>query len=290
MNSLAPSKTAAPLSESQKAALLVLLTDEDPSIYQVVRTKILSQGNAVRKWLRGHLLSDDPVLRRRTQEMVRYLDRQSADNRFLGFCLRHGNELDVEEACWMLAQTQYPDINVAAYRALLDNFVCDLVERIDFGAEPDNYLVDINRYLFNELAFTGNDQNYYDPENSYLNRVIDRRTGNPISLCLIYLLVARRLRLPVAGIGMPGHFLCRFQSTRQEIFIDAFNRGRLLTKAECVKYLIQSGHDYHEHFLAPINSRRILLRVCSNLRQIYVRLGQQEDSARLQRYIMALAK
>src|SRR5438876_1144393 len=76
----------------------------------------------------------------------------------------------------------------------------------------------INQHLFTELGFHGNEQNYYEPDNSYLNRVLDRRTGNPISLCLIYLLIARRLRLPIAGIGMPGHFLVRYQSSTAEIY------------------------------------------------------------------------
>ena len=100
-------------------------------------------------------------------------------------------------------------------------------------------LLIINHYLFDELGFTGNEENYYDPENSYLNRVMDQRTGNPINLCLLYMLLARRLRLPVAGIGLPGHFICRYQSTAAEIYLDPFNRGKFLTKADCVQYLAQ---------------------------------------------------
>src|SRR5438552_915954 len=86
--------------------------------------------------------------------------------------------------------------------------------------------------------------------------------GQPASLCLVYLLVARRLHLPVAGIGMPGHFVCRYQSTTEEVFIDAFNGGKLLTKADCIKYLHSTGYGLKEDFLGPLSSRRILLRTC----------------------------
>src|SRR5205085_1620914 len=101
----------------------------------------------------------------------------------------------------LLARTQYPDINIEAYAALLDSFAADLRERLDLRREPKQVLTAINHYFFQELGFHGNEQDYYDPENSYLNRVLDRRTGNPINLCLLYLLLGRRLRLPIAGIG-----------------------------------------------------------------------------------------
>jgi regulator of sirC expression with transglutaminase-like and TPR domain len=279
------------LSESRRAALLILLADDDPAIYRSIRQKIISLGPNATEWLRPHALSRDPTLRRRTQEILLSFDRQTADNHFLGFCLKHGEELDLEMGAWLLAQTHYPDINVSGYRALLDSYAGDLQDQLNIGSEsPEQALVAINDYLFGELGFTGNEEDYNDPENSYLNRVLDRRTGNPINLSLVYLLVARRLRLPVAGIGLPGHFVCRYQSSATEIYIDAFNRGKLLTKADCVRYLLQANYSVRDDYLAPVSPRRILLRICSNLHQIYLRLNKPEDATRFQRYVVALAR
>lgn len=289
-SSIATEKSQA-LSESQKTALVKLLSDEDPAVYHLVREKILSCGQAATGWMQTHVLSGDPVLRRRAQEIIDRLARQSSDNRFLAFCLsQHGEELDVEQGSWLLAQTRYPEINVAAYQALFDSYAGDLRERIDFGAKPEQILATINQYLFSELGFHGNEQNYYEPENSYLNRVIDRRTGNAISLCLVYLFVSRRLHLPVTGIGMPGHFLCRFQCSTEEFYINAFNRGKLLSRTDCVKYLVQTNYGFQEGLLSPATPRRILLRMCSNLHQIYLHLKLRDETERLQRYIVALAK
>jgi len=267
-----------------------LLGDEDVIVFQTIREKILSYGDEAAEWMRPHTLSSDKVLRRRAQEIVQHLARQAMDNRFLAFCLSQGEDLDIEEGAWLLARTQYPEINIAAYQALLDSYAADLRERLPSNAEAEPSLATINEYLFRGLKFCGNEQNYYEPDNSYLNRVMDRRTGNPISLCLVYLLIARRLRLPIAGIGMPGHFLLRFQSSTTEIFIDAFNRGKLLTKADCVKYLLHTSHGFQESYLGVVSARRMLLRMCSNLHQIYVQLELAEDTARVQRYIVALAK
>lgn len=276
--------------DRRRAALLNLLGDENTQVYQAVREQILAEGNAAGEWLRPHTLSDDPLLRKRVQEILRHVDKQTGDNRFLTFCLNHGEEFDMETAAWLLARTQFPEINVEAYQALLDGYANSLRERIDRHGRANALLGKINDYLFGELSFKGNEQNYYEPDNSYLNRVLDRRTGNPITLCLFYMLLARRLRLPVTGIGLPGHFICRHQSASGEIFIDVFNHGRLLTKADCVHYLVRGNYDLREEYLAPVSPRRIFLRICSNLHQIYLELGLKDDATRLQRYLVALAR
>ena len=274
----------------QQAALLTLLSDEDAAIYMAVREKILSCGPAARRWLQPHVLSSDPLLRRRSQELILHFDRQSADDAFLAFCLRSGEDFNVEDGAWLLARTVYPDINVEAYQALLDSFAGELRERLALSQRASQVLRIISDYLFTELSFTGNEGEYYDPENSYLNRVLDRRTGNPINLSLFYILIARRLRLPVAGIGLPGHFLCRYQSSAEEIYIDPFNRGRQLTKADCVHHLLRGNHDLNEDYLTPVTSRRMFQRICRNLHQIYTKMDAAEDATRLQRYLVALGR
>lgn len=281
---------ATELSENQRNALIKLLGDEDPAVYQTVREKILSFGDQAGEWLRAHRLSDDPLLRRRAREIVQHFDRQEADTWFLAFCLKHGEEFDLEEGVWLLALTHYPDINVEAYRALLDNFAAELRERIDITETAKEILTTINNYLFDELGFSGDEENYYDPQNSYLNRVVDRRRGNPINLSLLYLLLARRLQLPMTGIGLPGHFICRYQSTFDEIYVDAFHLGKFLTKADCIQYLMSGSHSLQDEFLAPVSTRRMLMRICSNLHQIYSQRDMSEETTRLQRYLVALAR
>ena len=160
MNSAGAATFVEGLPESRRAALLNLLTDEDPAVYWTVREKILSLGPEASRWLQSHTLSNDPALRRRAQEIIFYFERQKADNQFLGFCLRNGEEFDLEQASWMLAQTRYPCINIEGYRALMDHFARELTARIDPGDEPRQVLRAINDYLFKELGFQGNEENY----------------------------------------------------------------------------------------------------------------------------------
>lgn len=290
MQMLVRKDTPATLSESQRVALISLLVDEDPAIYQMVRRKIISYGAVACEWLRPQMLSSDAVMRRRALEIVHYLARKGSDERFLEFCLHSGEELDLELAVGLLAQTQYPDAHLEAYQALYDSWAGELRERIDFGAPAEQILGNMNHYIFDELRFAGHEQFGDNPENCYLNRVVDRRTGNPISLCAIYLFIARRLKLPIAGIGLPGHFICRYQSSVKEIYIDAFRRGRFWTKGDCIKHLLNNNHGLQEGYLAPVTSRRILLRMCANLHQTYANLEMAEEAVRMQRYLVALAK
>jgi regulator of sirC expression with transglutaminase-like and TPR domain len=283
-------RTPETLSESQKAALIRLLGDEDPAVYQVVRDRILSCGLAAVAWLRPHTLSREPVLRRHVQDIIRLLNRETADDEFLAFCLTEGNDLNLEQGAWMLARTRYPEINVEAYQALFDSFAGDLLERVDLRADAGEILSAFNQYIFGVLRFRGNEENYYDPENSYLNRVVDRRTGNPINLCLVYLMLARRLRLPMTGIGLPEHFICRYQSSIEEFYVDVFNRGKLWTKANCIQYLVTRNYPVQDEHLAPVSSRRMLARICANLQQVYQQQGLTGEAIRVQRYQIALTK
>ena len=284
------SAAATGLSPSQRDALVSLLGDDDPAIYETVRAKLLSFGPPAAEWLRPHTTSDDPALRRHARQIVLHFDRQAADDHFLAFCLRHGEDFDLEQAAWLFAQTRYPRINVEGYQAVLDDYAEQIRERLDGSIDPQKVLPTLNQYLFSEVGFGGNEANYYDPENSYLNRVMDLRTGNPINLSLLYILVARRLHFPITGIGLPGHFICRYQSASQETYIDPFHHGKLLTKAECVQYLATASLGRRDEYLTPVTSRRFLLRICNNLHHVYQRLESATEAMRMQRYLVALAR
>jgi regulator of sirC expression with transglutaminase-like and TPR domain len=288
--SLSPVKPAGVLEEKQRKALISLLCDDDASIYRTVRQKIISYGPDSARWMRQHSLSNDPVLRRRAGEIVNYFARQDADTELLAFCLNQGEDFDLERGLLLLARTQYPEINLEGHSALLDDFARDLRERLDLNGEPEHVLRGINDYLFRDKKFMGDEKNLFNPENSYFNCVLDRRTGDAINLCLVYLLVGRRLRLPMAGIVLPDHFLCRYQTSRAEIYIDAFYGGRLLTKSDCIKHVVQQRQRFEDSCLAPVSSRRILLRVCYNLHRIYTQKKAPSQMERLQRYLVALAK
>jgi regulator of sirC expression with transglutaminase-like and TPR domain len=290
MNPSLTSPSGKPLTEAERAALLTLLADDDPVVTAGVRARILSLGADVIPWLKPHRLSDQPSLRRHVQEILTHFARLEADTRFLAYCLNHGDDLDLEAGVLLLAATRYPDLNPAAYQALLDQYAGAVTEVAGGESRGVEMLDVMNRVLFRELGFRGSHENSHALENNYFNRVLDRRQGNPINLCTLYWLIARRLRLPIVGIGMPSHFLCRYQTTTDSFFVDAFNQGRLLTRAHCVNYLQTAGYGFQESFLAPASPRETLLRMCGNIHQYHARQQQSEPVAQFQRYLIALSK
>jgi regulator of sirC expression with transglutaminase-like and TPR domain len=290
MQTLETSASLASLPENQRIALISLLADDDPAVYQLIRSKLLSYGPVVSEWLRPQTLSSDPKMRRRAAEILNHQAREANDDRFVQFCRRNGEDLDLEEAVALLARTRYPESNTEAYSALFDTWADELRDRLDPRAIAEEKLSVINRFFFEDLSFRGNEHYGYEPDSCYVNRIVDRRSGNPIGLCAIYLFMTRRLRLPVTGIGLPGHFVCRYQSSTAEIYIYCFRKGVFLTKADCIKYLIQSNYGLAEGHLSPVSAKRILLRMCNNLVNTYGHLEMTEDAARVHRYVAALSK
>ena len=174
-------------------------------------------------------------------------------------------------------------------QAVVDTAANELRTRIQPTISPQQQLLVMNQYLFSDQGYRGAQRYESDPENCYLNRILERRTGNPIGLCAVYLFLCRRLGLPVAGIGLPGHFVCRFQSATLELYIDCFNQGRFLTKGDCIRHLHATNHGLHEGYLAPVSTRRILMRMCANLQQTYLQTDNLEEAGRVKRYLVALA-
>jgi len=276
--------------EGRKKALISLLGDEDPAVFKAVRAQLVSYGPRVVQWLGACARSREPLVRRRARLIIEHFGRCEADAKFLAFCGNSGEQLDIERGALLLSRTRYPEINLDAYAALLDGYAAELRARLDLNGPAADILNVIAFYLYEELKYEGNDETVFEAQNNYLSRVLDRRSGNPVSLCLVYLLVARRLELPVVGVALPGHFLCRFQTARDEIFIDAFNGGKLLDKADCVRYLLQIRRRLDEGYLTPVSPRRMLLLCCANLFHIHAQLRQTTELDRLQRYMLALAQ
>ncbi|MCP9456767.1 MAG: transglutaminase-like domain-containing protein, partial [Nitrospira sp.] len=186
------------------------------------------------------------------------------------------------------ARYAYPSLDVACYQAQLDTMAQEVRARIGCRSSGEETVNALNRYVFAEQGCKGNIKNYYDPDNSYLNRVIDRRLGIPISLSVVYLLIGQRLGLPLLGIGMPGHFLVKYESKRYSVFIDCFNGGALLTEKNCARFLIEAGYGFDDQYLQPSPVRAILARMAKNLCSIYEKTNEPVKSARLSTFMEIL--
>ncbi|GGA00102.1 hypothetical protein CYANOKiyG1_11790 [Okeania sp. KiyG1] len=182
-------------------------------------------------------------------------------------------QIDLAKAALYLALEYEPEFDPDEYLNVLDTMADEVREKLPEKLYPLQIIKTINNYLYDDLGFSGNTIDYYDPQNSFLNQVIERRTGIPITLSLVYLEIANRINFPMVGIGMPGHFLIRPDFEEAGIYVDAFNRGEILFPQDCQERLASiygRGVELQPQFLAKVSKKQFLARMLTNLKGIYL--------------------
>ncbi|HKQ27612.1 MAG TPA: tetratricopeptide repeat protein [Burkholderiales bacterium] len=200
---------------------------------------------------------------------------------------RDDRNLDLAQACLMIAQDAYPELEVERYLGDIERMAQRLRGRMPQSGDAEERIVALNEFLFEDLGFSGNTEDYYDPRNSYLNDVIDRKTGIPITISILYMEVGRRVGLPLEGVSFPGHFLVRVQVRGGVLVLDPFSGGAAQSEVELrqrLKRVIPEGAAPDvpvaelplDQFLEPASKRQILSRVLRNLKGIYREKDQPE--------------
>jgi regulator of sirC expression with transglutaminase-like and TPR domain len=180
--------------------------------------------------------------------------------------------MDLLRGALAIAREEYPDLDPELYAQRLDELAAQVLRGMPAGATQERRVGRLNSVLFHDLGFDGNRTDYYDPKNSFLNEVIDRRTGIPLTLSLVYMEVGKRCGLQVHGVGFPGHFLCKITLSDGELVVDPFQRGHLLGLDEIKKRLqaaVGESVPFDARVLRPARPREILVRMLQNLRAVY---------------------
>jgi regulator of sirC expression with transglutaminase-like and TPR domain len=182
--------------------------------------------------------------------------------------------LDLARAALAIARSDYPELNVAAYIARLDQLSVQVLRRLEPAAGVHQSIAALNDVLFEDEGYQGNRDDYFDPRNSFLNQVIERQRGIPITLSVLYIEVGERIGLRLQGVGFPGHFLVKYSDDREEIIIDPFNRGEIKSLSSLKKLLqdLYGGRvPFHPRLLDAVTKKQILIRLLTNLKVIYLR-------------------
>jgi regulator of sirC expression with transglutaminase-like and TPR domain len=191
------------------------------------------------------------------------------------------DQVNLARAALYLAQEEYPDLSVPFYLSQLDTLARNLGRRLPSDRYPLRLIRGINDYLFDHLGFAGNDGDYYDPRNSFLNEVLRRRLGIPLTLSLVYLELAQRVGLAMAGVGLPGHFLIRPTGQDLGVFVDPFHQGEILFEQDCQALLHQlfgAKAPLDPRHLEPVRPIAWILRMLSNLKMIYLNQHQRSKA------------
>lgn len=202
-----------------------------------------------------------------------------------------GSELPLAEGALLIAAEEYPGLDISHYLTALDHLADEARSRVPSGVDPAGAAAALCEFLFKEAGFRGNTRHYEDPKNSYLNEVLNRRLGIPITLAVVHLEVGWRLHLPMFGVGMPAHFLVGCETSSEPLFVDAFN-GTIMTEAGCehlFKQMTGGSAPFRREYLAPAPARYVLVRILRNLKGIFVKQENLERTAAAAERILLLA-
>ena len=180
------------------------------------------------------------------------------------------------EAALLIAAEEYPALDVAAWLARLDALGARARERVPPRGDADQTAAALTRLLVEDYGLRGNDADYYDPRNSFLNEVLERRLGIPLKLSLVYMDVGARAGVAVRGVGLPGHFVVRLERGETVRLLDPFNGGRPLDEADCRRLVERLGGGrlrFEPAHLRAVSARAILIRMLANLKGVYTALG-----------------
>lgn len=207
------------------------------------------------------------------------MEVSEARRRFTAYIARPPEDFRLAEGALLIALEAYPDLDVGACLRRLDGMAETVSARLGLELEPRRIVSHINACIFKEQGFRGNRRDYYDTRNSFLNEVLDRKVGIPITLSIIYLDVGRRIGLPVNGVGLPGHFVVQYGAQPEPFYVDPFHTGKPLSAQDCADRVAKIyGRDlpWRESYLDVVDDLHILARVLNNLKVIYVRKGAHE--------------
>ena len=224
--------------------------------------------------------------------------RQSGLNALAAAISGEEQTIDLAFAALIIAAAHHPGLDVAAYMRKLDELARLAQPSVARFRRPDLKIQALNRFLFEEIGFGGNEEDYYNPANSYLNAVLDTRCGLPITLSIVYIAVAQRLGLSLQGVGLPLHFIVRYDTSSlrgkpdEALFIDPFHQGEFLTPASCqarIETILGRSIAFDPAYLQPTPNRLILYRLLNNLKQVYLRREEPARAGRVVEQMLVVA-
>ncbi len=278
------------MQENEIKALISLLDDDDKQVVSHVEEKIISLGKDVIPYLEKEWeTSFNPALQSRIEDIIHILQYDLLKSRLLEWY--RTPEKDLLTAMWLVATYQYPDLELEKLRQELEQIYYETW--LEF--RPDLYPIDqikvVNGVLFNKLKFGANTKNFHSPGNSMINVVLETRKGNPITLCVIYMLVAQKLKLPVQGVNLPNLFILTYKDTQNnQFYINAFNRGLIFSRQDIENYINELHLVPQNSFFEPCETIEIVRRALRNLIMSFEKMGEHAKAEEVKLLLVEISE
>lgn len=259
------------MKKKELKALVSLL--EDKSLRGEIEVKILELGTDTIPFLEEEWeKSFDPELQAYLEDIIHKLQTELLKERLIEW--KQSESDDLLKGMWIIATYQYPDLSLEKLRQDLEQ----LYYEVWLEHKPDQHHFDqikfINGVLFNKLKFRANMKNFHSPANSMINMVLESKRGNPISLSVVYLLIAQKLDMPISGVNLPNMFILTYKDEQEQFYINVFNRGLIFSREDIDSYITQINLAPRPIFYEPCSHVDIVIRTLRNLNIAFEKLGE----------------
>lgn len=291
------------LNQKELKALITLLDDPDEHIYEHVREKLLSMGHEVIPVLEHVWEMGDPfnhTVQTRIENIIHKIQYDSVTEEICRWAEYDSD--DLLKGALLIAKYQYPDLDLAKTYARIDQITQDVWLELSDDLTALEKIKILNHIIFEVHGFSGNTSNFHAPQNSYLNNVIESKKGNPLSLSILYAVVAQRLQIPIAGVNLPEHFILAYKADDDLLrmiggdhphgvlfYINPFSRGAVFGTKEIEGFLKQLKLNFKDSYFEPCNNIDIVIRLIRNLVNSYDKLGYPKKQEELNALLTALA-
>ena len=278
------------MEEKEIKALISLLDDEDKQVSTLVEEKLRSMGSQVIPFLEKEWeASFNPALQSRIEDIIHDLQQDLLKERLMAWY--RSETKDLLEGMWIVATIQYPDLSLEKLKQELEQIYYETWLEFRADLHPMDQIKVVNSVLFNKLKFGANTKNFHSPGNSMINVVLESRKGNPITLCVIYMLVAQKLKMPVYGVNLPNLFILTYKDSQNAPFyINAFNRGLIFSKQDIENYI----HELHlvpqNSFFEPCDNVEIIRRALRNLIMSFEKMGEHAKAEEVKMLLVDISE
>ncbi|NEQ55098.1 MAG: hypothetical protein F6K11_34090 [Leptolyngbya sp. SIO3F4] len=277
------------IDQKEIRALISLLDDEDDHVFSHVTEKLASFGQAIIPFLQKELNNtENKLVKQRLSLLLQDLNYDNILSKLKTWS--ESEDQDLLKALWIIASYQYPGLAFETIYKELEQIYYEAWLDFRYEMHPFDQVKVLNSIIFRKLNFKANTGDFYAPSNSMINDVLNNKTGNPISLCIVYMLVANKLKLPVFGVNLPKMFILTYKDERFQFYINAFNKGLIFSKADIDNYLGQLKLEKKETYYEPCSNVVIVKRILYNLIDAYQKQGDIEKTDELQNILAVLEK
>ena len=277
------------MEESKIKALISLLDDEDVEIVSQVEKEIMSLGESIIPYLETEWEHNfNPLVQKRIEELIHTLHFELLKGRLAKW--REEGAKDLLEGMWLIATYQYPDLDFGKLKRDIEQLYYETWLELKNDLLPFDQVKILNNVLFGTMKFSANTKNFHSPSNSMINVVLETRKGNPISLCVVYMLVAQKLKMPIYGVNLPNLFILTYKSKDTQFYINAFNKGLIFSKADIDNYISHLNLTPTDIFYQPCNNLDIIKRTLRNLVVSFEKVGDSYKVEEIKTLLRTIAE